>query len=153
MGEIYVRKSSNQMSESYQKGLKCVKEWSKSHAFTCSGGGWGDGIQLCCLLSSLVFKTDRCQCHDSDRRQSIFTRPHIHTIHRGMLTDKRTLTLKMFPDQIHGFVGEQHKFGRQLLLVAGRRMAYRTIYEHPKEMPRLLGEMTTGLSHWLKSMV
>lgn len=53
---------------------------------------------------------------------------------------------------IHGFITDQEKFGRQLLLVAGRRMAYRAIHENPKEMPRFLGEMTPGLSYWLKSM-
>ena len=41
MGEIYGRKSSNQMSESCQKGLKCVKDWSKSillHVWVGGGG-------------------------------------------------------------------------------------------------------------------
>ncbi|XP_076441806.1 rab3 GTPase-activating protein non-catalytic subunit-like [Babylonia areolata] len=53
---------------------------------------------------------------------------------------------------ILGFAEDQEKFGRQLLLVAGRRMAYRAIHENPKNTPRLLGEMSTGLSNWLSSM-
>ncbi|KAK7104713.1 rab3 GTPase-activating protein non-catalytic subunit-like [Littorina saxatilis] len=53
---------------------------------------------------------------------------------------------------IHAFIGEQEKFGKQLLMVAGRRMAYRVILENPQKTPRLLGEMTTRLSYWLKSM-
>ena len=41
MGEIYGRKSSNQMSESCQKGLKCVKDWSKSILLHVRVGGGG----------------------------------------------------------------------------------------------------------------
>ncbi|KAL8566839.1 hypothetical protein ACOMHN_052237 [Nucella lapillus] len=53
---------------------------------------------------------------------------------------------------ILGFASDQEIFAKYLLMVAGRRMAYRAIHENPKKAPRLLAEMPPHLSHWLRTL-